>query len=134
MKTETIPSFIWNKANFFGRTFKLSSNGYKIGFLKRKSMFSAKGRGEINGKEFLIFSSGTINKTLTIRCPGTQKNNGTIELVWIGSNNGVLKLNSGDSYYWKCIDLLKQWIATMNSIEPILNLIPIMALLDCQIY
>lgn len=97
----------WQKSNPFSHRFEIYSNEQKIAFLKRKSFFSAKAKGEIKGKKFSFLSQGAVNKTLTIECPGNSQICGKMELVWVGSNNGILKLNSGKAYYWKCIDLFK---------------------------
>lgn len=118
MEYNTKINIHWEKTNPFGRKFRIYSNGNEIGLLRRKSIFSAKAEGEIKGKKFSFLSCGIINKTLTISSHVGSKNDGSIELIWVGANNGVLKLNSGKSFNWKCIDLFKGrwgWLDNSNN-------------------
>ena len=97
----------WRRKNIFNRNFNLETQGQVRGSLKKRSIFSACASGETNGSLFKFKSSGSINKTITIRKSPTNEKIGYMDLKWIGSNNGMLILDSGEKYVWKCMDFTR---------------------------
>ena len=97
----------WTRVRAFGNSFDLELKNVKIGYLKRKSMFSSSAAGEIDGKKIIFHSVGGFNRTILISPVNSTGRIASIDLKWYGNNNGELRFSDGTIYKWKCMDFFR---------------------------
>ncbi|MFC1725482.1 hypothetical protein ACFL4T_07625 [candidate division KSB1 bacterium] len=107
MEKEKNRKLSWEKTYMFRKVYELSEDSKKVAELKRKSIFSADASGEIGNSRYLFESYGSFNRSLRIRNSVNNEKTGSIDLNWLGNNNGILELTSGQKYTWKCLDFFR---------------------------
>ena len=111
MEKEKSRTLYWEKTYMFRKLYELMEDGKKVAELKRQSIFSANASGYIENSKYAFESYGSINRSLNIINSVKNEKTGSIDINWLGNNNGILELTSGQKYTWKCMDFFRgKWV------------------------